>query len=503
MAKRTPTLVKPTLDKDLDKVTYVEQASIFVGRGLAPVGVGLVFLIVMTLFAGALASGQPGGLIVVAAATLGIYMAMNIGANDVTNNVGAAVGARAISLAAALAMAAVFEIAGAVIAGGDVVRTISSSLLDGTDIIQHPYLMSFTMLSALLAAALWINIATWSGWPVSTTHSIVGAVMGAGIAAAGPSAVDWATIAGITASWVVSPLLGGLIAAAILWFVKTVIIYQEDKISAARTWVPVLIGIMTGAFACYLTVKGVGQVYPLSMSDALTLGVTIGLAAWLVTIPLVARQSVGLDNRNQSLRVLFRMPLIFSAALLSFAHGANDVSNAIGPVTAVVNALGANGPVTDAPPPIWIIWIGALGISAGLLLFGPKLIRIVGEQITRLNPMRAYCVALSAALTVIGASWLGLPVSSTHIAVGSVFGVGLFREWYTRNSKRRLAYIQSKARNWEVEDSRDSNPDERHRRKLVRRSHLMSILAAWVVTLPCSAGLATLINFAMLAIFVR
>lgn len=503
MPKRPPTLVKLTLDKDLDKVTYVEQASLFVGRGLAPVGVGLVFLIVMTLFAGALASGQPGGLIVVAAATLGVYMAMNIGANDVTNNVGAAVGARAISLVAALAMAAIFEIAGAVIAGGDVVRTISGSLLDGASMIEHPYLMSFTMLSALLAAALWINIATWRGWPVSTTHSIVGAVMGGGIAAAGPSAVDWSTIAGITTSWIVSPLLGGVIAALFLWFVKTVIIYQDDKIAAARTWVPVLVGVMTGAFACYLTIKGVGQVYPLAKSNALILGVTVGLATWLCSIPLVARQSAGLDNRNQSLRVLFKVPLIFSAALLSFAHGANDVSNAIGPVTAVVNALGANGPASHGAAPLWVLWIGALGISAGLLLFGPRLIRIVGEQITRLNPMRAYCVALSSAVTVIGASWLGLPVSSTHIAIGAVFGVGLFREWYTRHSRRRLAYIQNKARTWEVEDSRDVNPDERQRRKLVRRSHLMSMLGAWVITLPCSAGLATVINFAMLAIFVR
>ncbi|RYB96998.1 inorganic phosphate transporter [Ciceribacter ferrooxidans] len=501
MAGAPPKLFKPTLDKDLDKVTYVEEARHFVLRRHVPVALGMVFLVFATVFAGAYGLGQPGGALLIAAAGIGAYMAMNIGANDVTNNVGAAVGARALTIGAALVIAAVCEIAGAVIAGGDVVATIASGLLDSRE-ATDPRIISFIMLSALLAAALWINIATWTNAPVSTTHSIVGGVMGAGIAASGFGAVDWSTMIGITMSWVVSPLLGGAIAALILWFLKTVIIYQDDKIAAARRWVPVLVGLMVGSFASYLTIRGSGQVYHMSRATATIFGATTGLVVWFASIPYVARQSIGLENRNQSLRKLFRLPLAFAAALLSFAHGANDVANAIGPVTAIVDALSAGGPLRSGEAPSWVMWIGALGISSGLLLFGPRLIRLVGSQITKLNPMRAYCVSLSSAVTVISASWLGLPVSSTHIAVGAVFGVGLFREWYTRHSRRRSAYIQKKNGNPDAEDSGEPNADEQHRRKLVRRSHMLSILAAWVITVPAAAGLAALLYWVMFLLFV-
>jgi inorganic phosphate transporter, PiT family len=208
-------------------------------------------------------------------------------------------------------------------------------------------------------------------------------------------------------------------------------------------------------------------------------------------VPMVARQSVGLENRYQSLRKLFRLPLIFSAALLSFAHGANDVANAIGPLSAIVHAASANEIAAKVEIPLWVMCIGAIGISLGLLLFGPRLIHLVGEQITKLNPMRAYCVALSAAITVIIASWLGLPVSSTHIAIGGVFGVGFFREWYTRNSKRRSQYMQMKAGNAAIEaKAPETSPEEMRRRYLVRRSHFMTIVAAWIITVPAAALLA-------------
>lgn len=501
MTKATPKLVKPTLDKDLDKVSYVEEATHLVSRGYAPVGMGLIFLVVAMIFAGASVMDRPGAVIVIAAASIAAYMAMNIGANDVTNNVGAAVGARALTMGSALVLAAVFEIAGAVIAGGDVVSTISEGILHPAS-APDPVVFSWTMMAALLAAALWINFATWVNAPVSTTHSIVGGVMGAGLAALGVDAVQWHVMAGITLSWILSPLLGGALAILFLAFIKEFIIYRADKIAAARRWVPVLNGVMVGAFCAYLTMKGAGHIIVIGTPMALLGGLAIGLAVWMASIPFIRQQSEGLENRNQSLRKLFRLPLIFSAALLSFAHGANDVANAIGPLTAIVNATQATNIDAVARAPFWVTIIGAFGISAGLLLFGPRLIRLVGSQITKLNPMRAYCVALSAAVTVILASWLGLPVSTTHIAVGAVFGVGFFREWYTRNSKRRIEYMRMKAEAWEIEDSGEHNPDEVGRRYLVRRSHFMTIIGAWIITVPASAGLAALLYWAMFQLFV-
>jgi PiT family inorganic phosphate transporter len=233
----------------------------------------------------------------------------------------------------------------------------------------------------------------------------------------------------------------------------------------------------------------------------LAAGIACGALAWLAARPFVARQSIGCENKNSSLRKLFRLPLIGSAALLCFGHGANDVSNAIGPLVAIVRVAETHVVTSRYDAPFWVILIGACGLSVGILLFGPRLIRLVGEQITKLNPVRAYCVALSAASTVIVASWFGFPVSSTHIAIGAVFGVGFFREWYTRNSARRLAYMRMKADQWDIE-LEEHNPDEISRRQLVRRSHFMTIIAAWVVTVPAAATLAAVIYWAMVALFV-
>jgi len=369
-------------------------------------------------------------------------------------------------------------------------------------VITSPDMLIWAMMAALLAAALLINVATWLGAPISTTHSIVGGVMGAGIAAAGFSAINWATIVSITASWMISPILGAVIAAAFLFFIKETIIYREDKIAAAAKWVPVLIGVMTGAFAGFLGLVGLGQLVDVSVSVATLIAVVTGLIAWRLLIPVIARQAQGLENRNQSLRKLFHIPLVFSAALMSFAHGANDVSNAIGPLAAIVSAA-QNGAAWGVKVPLWELVIGGLGISVGLLLYGPKLVRLVGAEITKLNPMRAYCVSLSTALTVIVASWAGLPVSSTHIAVGAVFGVGFFREWYTRHSKRRHEYMRVRAgKELDTTEPFERNDDELKRRFLVRRSHFLSIIAAWTITLPAAAALAALIATAMFALFI-
>ena len=479
-------LTKPSLDKDLEKFVHVEAAGRTVGAGIGAHSLALLFLGLSALFAGLFAGVEVDAALVVFAAILGGYMALNIGANDVANNVGPAVGARALTMVGALAIAAVAESAGALLAGGDVVDTISKGIINPAD-VPDAGTFEWAMLAALVSSALWVNLATYVGAPVSTTHAVVGGVMGAGIAAVGFQTVNWPTMGAIAASWVISPLLGGAIAAAFLAFIKTNIIYRGDKLAAARRWVPLLVAVMAGAFASYLMMKGLKHVWRPGGWTIAGLSLAIFAGTWLATRPLIARQSRGLENRNQSLRVLFRLPLICAAALLSFAHGANDVANAIGPLAAILHSAQFGDVAGAVEVPLWIMAIGAFGISLGLFLYGPRLVRMVGARITKMNPMRAYCVALSAAITVIVASWLGLPVSSTHIAVGAVFGVGFFREYYTRHSKRRRALVGALR---DDDDEPRLRPEELRRRKLVRRSHFLTIVAAWVVTVPATALLA-------------
>ncbi|MFA5580324.1 MAG: inorganic phosphate transporter [Paracoccaceae bacterium] len=477
-----------TLDKDLRRIGQLEYATQYVGRPLVGFGVALAFIVLAAAVAAIFMGWTESGVIVIAAAAFGAYMAINIGANDVANNMGPAVGANALTLGGAIVIAAIFESAGALLAGGDVVATISTGII-APDAVGDTRLFVWAMMAALISSALWINLATWIGAPVSTTHAVVGGVLGAGIVAAGFAAVNWPSIGAIAASWVISPVLGGVIAAGFLAFIKSRIIYRDDKIAAARVWVPVLIGIMMGAFATYLSIKGLSRVMSIGLMNALLIGLVIGAASYAVSSPIVRRQSRELENRNRSLKKLFAIPLVISAALLSFAHGANDVANAVGPLAAIVHATQSGDIGASVAIPTWVMVIGAFGITFGLVLFGPKLIRMVGSQITKLNPMRAYCVSLSAAITVIVASWLGLPVSSTHIAVGAVFGVGFFREWDAeRRARNNAAKPNSKPR---------LAPEERQRRKLVRRSHFMTIIAAWIITVPATAGLSALVFFGL------
>ncbi len=479
-----------TLDKDLGRIGRLEDATQFVSRGLVAPGLALAFIVLVGIVATLLIGGEPGAAIVIAAASIGAYMALNIGANDVANNMGPAVGAKALTLGGALVIAAVFETAGALLAGGDVVKTVSSGIVAPGAMADQAHFI-WAMMAALLAAALWLNLATYMGAPVSTTHSIVGGVVGAGIAAAGFDVINWAKIGSIALSWVISPVMGGVIASLFLALIKSRIMYVDDKIAAARRWVPILIGIMAGVFATYLAIKGLSKIISLELGTAVLIGVGVGIVSWALSIPLIWRQSEGLENRKKSLKVLFGLPLVISAALLSFAHGANDVANAVGPLAAIVHAVqDTDIDAANVGIPLWVMIVGALGISVGLVLFGPKLIRLVGSEITKLNPMRAYCVALSAAITVIVASWLGLPVSSTHIAVGAIFGVGFFREWHAERRLRRLGLDKGSV----------LPPEERKRRKLVRRSHFLSVAAAWVITVPVSAVLSAAIYLLLNAV---
>ncbi len=466
-----------TLDKDLGRIGLLEQATLFTARPLVGPGIALVFIVLAGLAAATIIGAGTGTWVVVLAAAIGAYMALNIGANDVANNMGPAVGAKAVTMGGALLIAAICETAGALLAGGDVVSTVSRGIV-APEAVAAPAIFVWAMMAALLAGAFWIHLATMMGAPVSTTHSIVGGVMGAGIAAAGFGAVNWPVMGAIAASWVVSPLLGGLIAALFLAILNNRILYRADKLAAARTWVPVMIGVMGGVFATYMALKGLKALVHLSLGESLLVGVAVAVPLTLLMRPVIRRQSRGLENRTKSIKPLFAIPLVFSAALLSFAHGANDVANAVGPLAAIVHAVqdGASGDRVAIP--YWVMITGALGLSVGLMLFGPKLINIVGSEITRLNAMRAWCVSLSAALVVIIASWLGLPVSSTHIAIGGIFGVGFYREWYHEKI---------------LKENRDLSTlpiEERTRRKVVRRSHLMTILAAWIITVPATALLS-------------
>jgi PiT family inorganic phosphate transporter len=499
---------------------------------LIRLGIALLFIVGVVLYAAA--RGTTPSLMLIVAAVVGAYMAMNIGANDVANNVGPAVGSKALTMGGALVIAAIFEAAGAIIAGGDVVSTIRSGIIDPS-LIPDKQTFIWIMLAALLAGALWLNVATAIGAPVSTTHSIVGAILGSGVAAGGMGIADWAQVGTIAASWVISPLLGGIFAALFLYLIKRTITYKENMIVAAAKMVPLLVGLMAWTFSTYLMLKGLNRIWKIEFWTAAGIGLVVGIIVCLVLMPIIKSRATSVENTKQSVNNFFTIPLIFAAALLSFAHGANDVANAIGPLAAINDALmSSDASLHDkASIPLWIMIIGAIGISLGLALYGPKVIRTVGSEITELDQMRAFCIALAATITVIVASQMGLPVSSTHIAVGGVFGVGFLREYLKANHARMLDEIKNhhpegdqaainafmvrfnkagatekgvmlqelKTRAKQQLDPAHFSKMEMkglkkvYRQELVKRSQIMKIAAAWVVTVPISAILSAMIYF--------
>lgn len=505
------------------------EKGLMVNRGeLFRLGSAILFIVLIMLFAMARGPDGPGGTMLVMAAMIGGYMALNIGANDVANNVGPAVGSHAITLAGAIVIAAIFEAAGALIAGGDVVGTIKSGIIN-PDMIADSNTFIWLMMAALLAAALWLNFATAVGAPVSTTHSIVGGVLGAGVAAGGWAIADWAVVGRIAASWVISPVLGGIIAASFLYIIKRTITYQPDLLAAARRMAPILIAVMAWAFTTYLMLKGLKKIWPVGFLPASVFGLVAAGLIWALMRRYVDRVSPGLPNDREGVNALFTVPLIFAAALLSFAHGANDVANAVGPLAGISEAVMHGDIAGKAPIPLWVMLVGAVGIVLGLALYGPKLIRTVGSEITELDKARAFCVALAAAITVIIASQLGLPVSSTHIAVGGVFGVGFLREYLKVSYSRKIEEIRAHHQGTDgetvdeflarfeaagVQEKGDmlrtlkSNgvggtlyKAERkdlkkiQRVELVKRTLLLRIAAAWVITVPAAALLAAVIFF--------
>ncbi|WP_298982079.1 inorganic phosphate transporter [uncultured Roseibium sp.] len=483
------------LDKDLDRLGFVGDAAEAMGRRLSGPGLAIVFVALCAAVAGTqvISATYSDVFILVAASAIGGYMALNIGANDVANNVGPAVGARVVSLTSALIIAAICESAGALLAGNEVMSTVSSEILSPNDVTDNFDFMK-AMLTAMAAAALWINFATLIGAPVSTTHSIIGGIVGAGIAASGFSAINWTTISTIAVTWIFSPVLGGLIGAGLMAFINARVVYSKNRIEAARFWLPLLLGAMGATFCAYLTLKVSGRLVELPVWLTIFLPASTGILVWRIYKAVVFTQTESMEvfahSGASALKGLFAIPLMVTAALLSFAHGANDVANAIGPLAAIVLSqskeftdlsfwfMGTLNPVI----PIWVSAVGAFGISAGLLLFGRRLITVVGKKITKLSPIRAFCVTLATAATVLAASAFGLPVSSTHIAVGAVFGVGFYREWYRNRYVADDGIMKPR--------KQLQNREERQRRLLVRRANLMTIVAAWTVTVPAAAMLA-------------
>ncbi len=466
-----------------------------------PVLLAATFLLAIWWIASAITGDAALASYVSVAAVLGGYMALNIGANDVANNVAAAVGSKALTLAGAVVIAVVFETAGALLAGGDVVSTIRKGIVDPGAIADT---LSFirAMCAALLAAALWLNLATFCGAPVSTTHAIVGGVVGAGIVAGGVGAVNWGVMSKIAASWVISPVLGGIIAAGFLMLLNKTVLSKPDVLSASRRWVPILVAVLAAAFTVYMAMKGLKKIWkPDAMTIMASGAVAFGLTV-LIVRPLVVRASAKLENRRKSVNTLFNIPLVCAAALLSFAHGANDVANAVGPLAAIVAAAASGTIDSKVGIPVWIMLVGAIGIAIGLALFGAKLIRTVGNKLTSLDQARAFCCVLSAAITVIAASALALPVSSTHIAIGAVFGVGFYRE-FRNNVAAKARDRARRAGALRAPDVQPVRPGlmylERapliRRRKLVRRNHFLTIIAAWFITVPSAGALAGLLFY--------
>ncbi len=511
--------------KNINKISDATEQS---RKEMFRIGSGLLFIVCIMLFASSTnnITGTHGVLLVVAA-MIGGYMAMNIGANDVANNVGPAVGSKALTLTGAIMIAAFFEAAGALIAGGDVVSSIKKGIINPQAFSDDSFI--WLMMAALLAGAIWLNVATAMGAPVSTTHSIVGGILGAGMAAGGADIVNWEKMGAIAMSWVISPVIGGLIAASFLYLIKRTITYKQDMLAAAKLVVPYLISFMGWAFSTYLILKGLKKIWKVDFLTAAGIGFLIAVVIFLIVRPLIKNAATRLSNNKEGVNSLFTIPLIFSAALLSFAHGANDVANAVGPLAAINAAISTGEVVAKAAIPLWVMMIGAIGISIGLALYGPKLIRTVGSEITELNKMRAFCIAMAAAITVIIASQLGLPVSSTHIAVGGIFGVGFLREYLKHSYSNMIAEIKhhhESSNPQEVEDflNRFKNANletkklmllelknksnkaqlskkerkqlkRQYNNELVKRSHLFKIVTAWVITVPLSGILAAILYF--------
>ena len=374
---------------------------------------------------------EPTTIVLTVAAVAGLYMAWNIGANDVANAMGTSVGSGALTLRGAIIVAAIFEFGGAMLVGGTVTNTIRKGIVDMDALGGDPMVIAVGMTSCLLAAALWLNIATFAGWPVSTTHSIVGAVVGFGLIAGGFDAVNWGVMGKIAASWVVSPFLGGMLGYFGFVFIKRRILNVDRPLLALRGWGPIMVFPIFAILALSVLFKGLKPLkLDLALGPSLGIALAVGLLASMLSVPLLRRAtrlaSEDRDEHTYRAERVFLVLQVMTACFVAFAHGSNDVANAVGPMAAVFGATSGDIGAKVAVPHR-VLLIGAIGIVVGLATYGYKIMATVGKKITELTPSRGFAAEFGAATTIVMASKLGLPVSTTHTLVGAVIGVGLAR----------------------------------------------------------------------------
>ncbi|MCH8917029.1 MAG: inorganic phosphate transporter [Alphaproteobacteria bacterium] len=374
---------------------------------------------------------EHGTALIALAVIFGLFMTWGIGANDVANALGTSVGSGAITVRTAIIIAAIFEFLGAVLAGGYVTKTIRKDIIDPSSIADNPEILVFGMLAALLAAGTWLTIASIKGWPVSTTHSIVGALVGFAVAGIGFDAVNWGKIGQIVTSWVISPVLGGLVAFALMISIRRLILNTEKPFESAVRWAPVY-AFMVGFIMALVTLfKGLKHLnFNLSIPMSLALAAAIGLAVALVARIFIKRVRIdeSADRHFQfaSVEKVFVPLMVLTACAMAFAHGSNDVANGIGPLAAVLALVRSGGDMAQTSPvPLWVLLLGGAGILVGLATYGYRVMQTIGTKITQLTPTSGFCATMAAAATVVLASRIAIPVSTTHIAVGAVMGVGL------------------------------------------------------------------------------
>ncbi|MES2211680.1 MAG: inorganic phosphate transporter [Pseudomonadota bacterium] len=368
---------------------------------------------------------------VILACIFGFLMAWGIGANDVANAMGTSVGSGAVTLRQAILIAMVFESFGAVLAGGGVTDTIRKNLINPAALAETPELLVHAMLAALLATAIWLALASHRGWPVSTTHTIVGSIVGLGAISLGLDAIQWPHIGKILLAWLLSPLIGGVLAFVLYMSVRIFILNTASPFDRAKKIVPLYIFLTTYIFTSITIMTGLGHIgIQISYSTGIAMTLAVSTVAAIIGALLLARVNEQNDNPHfhyESVERVFGVLMVFTGCAMAFAHGSNDVSNAVGPLAAVVSIVATNQVTQSAAMPSWILLLGAGGIVVGLLTYGHHVIATIGQGITQLTPTRGFAATLAAALTVALASAIGMPISTTHTLVGAILGVGLAR----------------------------------------------------------------------------
>jgi PiT family inorganic phosphate transporter len=378
-----------------------------------------------------------------------VYMACNIGANDVANAMGTSVGAKSLTFRQAVLVAAIAEFAGAVLVGGHVSDTVRKGMVDPNLFGDMPMHLVYGMISALIAASIWLHIASSLGWPVSTTHSIVGAVVGFGFIAGGADAVNWGKVGSVVMSWIVSPVMGGLVAYGVFRFITVYILDKRDPVAQSKKLVPFMVFVVFVILAISMVYKGLKNLkLHLGFQDALIIALTVGAIAFVITKILVQKvKAVSPSDLTQqfvSTEHIFKFLQVITAFYVAFAHGANDVANAVGPLAAVVSILNTGTVEMKVQMPLWILTIGGTCIVIGLLIWGMRVMETVGKKITEITPSRGFSAEFAAATVVLACSKMGLPISTTHTLVGSVIGVGMARGLASLN----LAIIKKIVISW-------------------------------------------------------